>query len=63
MTDYPTPESRAPARRGDTATWAPGSKDAVGTSLGTSRVWFTVANGIVTEVLPPSAEIFLKSRT
>ncbi|MDN5865246.1 MAG: glycoside hydrolase family 15 protein [Gammaproteobacteria bacterium] len=38
-------------------TWAPGSKDAVGTSLGSSRLWFTLAEAIVTEVYYPRLDI------
>ncbi|HJP97344.1 MAG TPA: glycosyl hydrolase, partial [Rhodanobacteraceae bacterium] len=38
-------------------TWAPGSKDMVGTSLGSSRLWFTMAQGIVTEVYYPRIDI------
>ena len=33
------------------------AKDAVGTALGTSRVWFTVAQGIITEVYYPRLDI------
>ncbi|PSJ18905.1 glycosyl hydrolase [Nitrosomonas supralitoralis] len=38
-------------------TWAPARKDMVGTSLGSSRLWFTVAEGIVTEVYYPRVDI------
>lgn len=38
-------------------TWAPANKDMVGTSLGSSRLWFTVAEGIVTEVYYPRVDI------
>lgn len=38
-------------------TWAPARKDMVGTSLGSSRLWFTVAEGIVTEVYYPRIDI------
>ncbi|TRW99768.1 glycoside hydrolase family 15 protein [Candidatus Methylobacter oryzae] len=38
-------------------TWAPAVKDAVGTALGTSRVWFTIAQGIITEVYYPRLDI------
>lgn len=34
-------------------TWAHGGKDMVGTSLGSSRLWFTVAEGIITEIYYP----------
>ena len=38
-------------------TWAHAGKDMVGTSLGSSRLWFTVAEGIVTEVFYPRIDI------
>ncbi|MGB7598314.1 MAG: glycoside hydrolase family 15 protein [Gallionella sp.] len=38
-------------------TWARAAKDMVGTSLGSSRLWFTVAEGIVTEVYYPRIDI------
>lgn len=38
-------------------TWAHAGKDMVGTSLGSSRLWFTVAEGIVTEVYYPRIDI------
>jgi glucoamylase len=38
-------------------TWAPAQKDIVGTALGTSRLWFTLAEGIVTEVYYPRIDI------
>ncbi len=37
--------------------WAPGNKDMVGTALGSSRLWFTLAQGIVTEVYYPRIDI------
>jgi len=40
----------APQASGYQPTWAPARKDIVGTGLGASRVWFTMAEGIVTEV-------------
>jgi len=52
-----TPQGVAPAAAAVAATWAPASKDAVGTALGTSRLWFTVAEGIVTEVYYPRPDI------
>ncbi|HBV21859.1 MAG TPA: glycosyl hydrolase, partial [Nitrosomonas sp.] len=39
------------------STWAPAGKDIVGTSLGSSRLWFTAAEGIVTEVYYPRIDI------
>ncbi len=38
-------------------TWASGAKDMVGTSLGSSRLWFTIAEGIVTEIYYPRIDI------
>lgn len=52
-----TPAGLAPAPASSFPTWAPAGKDAVGTSLGTSRVWFTVAQGIITEVYSPRPDI------
>lgn len=48
---------RAPQAESYQPTWAPGSKDMVGTSLGSSRLWFTLAQGIVTEVYYPRIDI------
>jgi glucoamylase len=47
----------APAPSSIHPTWAPSNKDAVGTALGASRVWFTVAEGIITEVYYPRVDI------
>ncbi len=38
-------------------TWARAAKDMVGTSLGSSRLWFTLADGILTEVYYPRIDI------
>lgn len=51
------PYGEAPAPDYSHPTWAPADKDAVGTALGTSRLWFTVAQGIVTEVYYPRLDI------
>jgi glucoamylase len=48
---------RAPAAPFPHATWAPARKDMVGASLGSSRIWFTLAQGIVTEVYYPRIDI------
>ncbi len=56
-TDTFPPRGKAPPAGDDYATWAPGAKDAVGTALGSSRLWFTVAQGIVTEVYHPRPDI------
>jgi glucoamylase len=56
--DTITPAGIAPAPGNNvTPVWAPAAKDAVGTALGTSRLWFTVAQGIVTEVYYPRPDI------
>ena len=38
-------------------TWANATKDMVGTGMGSARLWFTVAQGIVTEVYYPRIDI------
>ena len=44
----------APGAPGALPTWTAGSKEAVGTSTSTSsRVWFTLESGILTEVYYP----------
>jgi glucoamylase len=48
---------KAPSITTAHATWAPGRKDMVGSSLGSSRLWFTIAEGIVTEVYYPRIDI------
>lgn len=57
MVQPATPQGVAPVPAAVAATWAPASKDAVGTALGTSRLWFTVAEGIITEVYYPRPDI------
>jgi glucoamylase len=57
MTETQKPQGTAPAPASTCPTWAPAAKDAVGTALGTSRLWFTVAQGIVTEVYYPRPDI------
>jgi glucoamylase len=43
---------------GDSAAWTTGNKLAVGTSADmTSKVWFTVAKGIITEVFYPRLDV------
>jgi glucoamylase len=43
---------------GDASSWTTGDKDALGTSATTtSTVWFTVANGITSEVFYPRADV------
>ena len=58
--DRPIPERRlseAPAATHPFPTWAHAGKDMVGTSLGSARLWFTVAEGIVTEAYYPRIDI------
>jgi glucoamylase len=55
--DLLVPQGKAPPPPATNPTWAPAAKDAVGTALGTSRLWFTVAQGIVTEVYYPRPDI------
>jgi glucoamylase len=52
-----SPQGTAPTGPRLDPTWAPAAKDAVGTALGNSRLWFTVAQGIVTEVYYPRPDI------
>ena len=51
------PQGLAPASGPFDPTWSSSRKDAVGTALGRSRLWFTVAQGIVTEVYYPRPDI------
>ncbi len=46
--------SRPPQRH---PVWSTAQKDCVGTALGTSRLWFTVGKGILTEVFYPRIDI------
>jgi len=46
MSEKSYPQGLAPAPSSVYPTWAPAAKDAVVTALGTSRVWFTVAQGM-----------------
>ncbi len=48
---------KAPSAPHPWPTWAPARKDMIGASLGSSRLWFTVAEGIVTEVYYPRVDI------
>jgi glucoamylase len=48
----------APGAPGGASAWTTGEKVAIGTSAGTtSKVWFTAANGITTEVFYPRADV------
>lgn len=48
---------KAPQANNSFPTWAHAAKDMVGASLGSSRLWFTIADGIVTEVYYPRIDI------
>lgn len=48
---------QAPQAISSHPTWAHAGKDMVGTSLNSSRLWFTVAEGIITEVYYPRIDI------
>ena len=48
---------KAPAPAFSRPAWAPARKDMVGASLGSSRLWFSAAEGIVTEVYYPRIDI------
>lgn len=54
----PQPSGTAPAPNDrNQATWSSARKDMTGTTLGTSRLWFSVAQGIVSEVYYPRLDI------
>ncbi|WP_370675593.1 glycoside hydrolase family 15 protein [Pleomorphomonas sp. PLEO] len=55
--DGATPRGHAPASNVRHTTWASARKDIVGNALGSSRLWFTVAEGIVSEVYYPRIDI------
>ncbi len=48
---------RAPGAPGIPPTWSGGRKNAVGCSLGPSRLWFTLGRGIVNEVYFPRVDL------
>jgi len=48
--------SPAPGAPGVDPTWSSSAKDAVGTALSSSRVWFTVGRGILNEVYWPRVD-------
>ncbi|MGA7980911.1 MAG: hypothetical protein WCA32_11890, partial [Chromatiaceae bacterium] len=48
---------KAPPAMARRAVWASARKDLVGTALGESRVWFTLAQGTVSEVYYPRIDI------
>ncbi len=47
----------APGRPGIPPTWSGGRKNAVGCSLGPSRLWFTLGRGIINEVYYPRVDM------
>src|SRR5512135_2347797 len=51
------PSGKAPASRWSNPVWASARKDMVGNALGASRLWFSVAQGIVSEVYYPRIDI------
>ena len=53
----PEPGIDAPGRPGIPPTWTSSSKDAVGSSLGPSRLWFTLGYGIINEVYWPRIDL------
>ena len=55
--DQPATGAVAPSNSAAHPTWASAHKDMVGAALGSSRLWFTVAEGIVTEVYYPRIDI------
>jgi len=52
-----TDTNAAPGAPGIEPTWTSSDKDLVGTSLGPSRLWFTIGHGIVNEVYYPRIDI------
>ena len=48
---------KAPRASYSRPVWSPARKDMVGGSLGPSRIWFTLAKGILTEVYHPRIDI------
>jgi glucoamylase len=57
MDNAASPTGKAPAASVRRPVWASARKDMVGTALGESRVWFTLAQGIVSEVYYPRIDI------
>ncbi len=56
-TSFPHTLLEAPGRPGLPPTWTSSAKEAVGTAYSTaSRVWFTLANGIITECYYPTID-------
>ena len=57
MSETEWPGNDAPGSPGIDPTWTSSDKDLVGTSLGQSRVWFTLGHGIVNEVYYPRVDL------
>ncbi len=51
------PQSIAPFKQQGSPVWSSAQKDMVGTTLGASRLWFSVAQGILSEVYYPRIDI------
>ena len=49
--------NEAPGAPGMSPTWTSSAKQMVGTTLGSSRVWFTIGHGIINEVYYPRIDI------
>jgi len=49
--------SKAPAAQWRHSVWSTARKSCVGTALGSSKLWFTTGNGIITEVFYPRIDI------
>ena len=56
-TEINEPAGHAPGHPGIAPTWSSSAKDLVGTTLGSSRLWFTMGFGIVNEVYYPRIDI------
>jgi glucoamylase len=52
-----SPEHHAPGAPGALPTWSPASKQLIGCSLGIPRLWYTLGQGIITEVYYPRVDI------
>ncbi|MBK6289718.1 MAG: glycosyl hydrolase [Gammaproteobacteria bacterium] len=57
MSDSDWPKNDAPGAPGIDPTWTSSDKDLVGTSLGPSRLWFTLGHGILNEVYYPRVDL------
>ncbi len=53
----PPQSAQAPGAPGILPTWCSSAKEMVGCSLGASRLWFTIAGGILNEVYYPRVDI------